>query len=114
MYTEKMSVANAELREMNESLEIEIGKHRRSETELKKSEEKYRPLVESTDDSIYVIDREYRYMFINKRHRARLGISDTDYIGKSYADFHSPGVSAGFKILLKKSLPEESQGGWNT
>ncbi len=58
-------------------------------TELIKGEELYRSLVESTDDSIYLIDREYRYIFINKRHIERLGVTEAEILGKSYRDFHS-------------------------
>lgn len=100
--TEKMAVANAELREINESLEMEIAEHRLAEAALMKSEEKYRSLVESTDDSIYVIDREYRYLFINKKHRARMGIDDGDYVGKSYGDFHSPEITKEFRKIVEE------------
>lgn len=61
-----------------------------AKTELMKSEAKYRSLVESTDDSIYLIDREYRYVFINKRHLLRLGVSEEEIIGKTYGEFHTP------------------------
>jgi len=67
---------------------------------LKQSEGKYRSLVESTDASIYVIDRDYRYLFINKKHLNRLGIFEDDYIGKSYADFHSPQITSGFAKIV--------------
>lgn len=61
-----------------------------AKTELMKSEAKYRSLVESTDDSIYLIDRDYRYIFINKKHLLRLGVSEEEIIGKTYGEFHSP------------------------
>lgn len=61
-----------------------------AKTELLKSEAKYRSLVESTDDSIYLIDRDYRYLFINKRHLSRLGVKEEDIIGRTYGEFHSP------------------------
>lgn len=61
-----------------------------AKTELLKSEAKYRSLVESTDDSIYLIDRDYRYLFINKRHLQRLGVREEEIIGKTYGEFHSP------------------------
>jgi PAS domain-containing protein len=48
---------------------------RTAEETLLKSEEKYRSLVESTEDSIYVVDRNCRYMFMNSNHLSRLGIS---------------------------------------
>src|SRR5512139_2489796 len=100
--TEKMAVANAELREIHASLEMEIAEHRLAEAALMKSEEKYRSLVESTDDSIYVIDREYRYLFINKKHRVRMGIDDGDYVGKSYGDFHSPEITKEFRRIVEE------------
>jgi diguanylate cyclase (GGDEF)-like protein/PAS domain S-box-containing protein len=69
---------------------------RRSEEEIQKSEAKYRSLVESTDDSIYLMDRDYRYLFINKKHLARLGISDDGYLGHAYGEFHSPVITEKF------------------
>jgi PAS domain-containing protein len=42
---------------------------------LKDSEEKYRSLVDSIDDSIYLIDRQYRYLFMNEKHMTRMGLS---------------------------------------
>ncbi len=103
--SQKMAVAKAELREINESLEMEIAEHRLAETALIKSEEKYRSLVESTDDSIYVIDWEYRYLFINKKHRTRMGIDDVGYVGKSCGDFHSQAITGSLEKLSEKSLP---------
>jgi diguanylate cyclase (GGDEF)-like protein/PAS domain S-box-containing protein len=69
---------------------------RRSEEETQRSEAKYRSLVESTEDSIYLIDRDYRYLFINKKHLARLGVSEENYMGHSYGDYHSPQITMGF------------------
>lgn len=51
---------------------------------------RYRSLVESTDDSIYLIDPEYRYLFVNKKHLERLGLPGEQVIGRSYRDFHVP------------------------
>lgn len=43
------------------------------EQELQSSEEKYRSLVESTEDLIYLVDRDCRYLFINSQHLSRFG-----------------------------------------
>jgi len=59
-------------------------------TERKKSEEKYHSLVDSTDDSVYLIDRDYNYLFINKQHLLRLGLSEEQYMNRAYSEFHSP------------------------
>jgi len=68
----------------------DITEHKRAERELEDMQEKYRSLVESIDDSIYLVDRNYKYLFINKNHIKRMGLSeDVDYIGQDYSKFHS-------------------------
>lgn len=90
----------AELKAANNKLLQEIVERERAEEALKKSEEQYRSLVESTHDSIYVVDREYRYVFINKKHLTRLGLSVDAYIGRLYGDFHSPDET---KLFIEKA-----------
>jgi len=60
-----------------------------AEHAMQESEARYRSLVESTEDSIYLLDRDFRYIFINRRHLQRLGIKRDDIIGKRYSEFHS-------------------------
>jgi diguanylate cyclase (GGDEF)-like protein/PAS domain S-box-containing protein len=62
----------------------------RTENAMRESEEKYRSLVESTEDSIYVVDRNYKYVFMNKKHLSRMGFSGDEYIGSAYSEFHLP------------------------
>ncbi|TNF54903.1 GGDEF domain-containing protein [bacterium] len=67
-----------------------------AEKRLRENEEKYRSLVESTDDSIYLVDMECRYLYINMNHIKRMGLSGTQYIGRKYGDFHSSKESEWF------------------
>jgi PAS domain S-box-containing protein len=60
-----------------------------SEEALQASEEKYRSIVETTDDSIYLVDRNYRYLFMNKKHIKRMGFSGGEYVGRCFSEFHS-------------------------
>jgi diguanylate cyclase (GGDEF)-like protein/PAS domain S-box-containing protein len=53
-------------------------------------EEVYRSLVESTSDSIYMVDKECRYLFMNNQHLSRLGLPAEQIVGKRYSEFHSP------------------------
>lgn len=81
----------------------DITDQRRMEENLKVSEEKYRSLVETTDDSIYIVDRDCRYLFINKKHLARLGLSDDElYIGRQYAEYHTPEETEWFHEKIRK------------
>jgi PAS domain S-box-containing protein len=54
------------------------------------SEDKYRLVVESSDDSIYLVDKKCKYLFINKKHELRLGLPSEQIMGQPYGKFHSP------------------------
>jgi PAS domain S-box-containing protein len=72
-----------------EPLKSDIEELKRSEEALQMSEARYRSLVESTDDSIYIVNRKCEYLFMNAKHRTRLGLLDQEYAGKSYGEFHT-------------------------
>ena len=61
-----------------------------AEKALHESEDRLRSVMESIADSIYLVDAEYRYLFMNRKHQELLGLIAKDYIGRSYKDFHSP------------------------
>jgi len=66
---------------------------------VKESEDKYRSLVESINDSIYVVDRNYKYCFINNFHLSRLGQTKENLIGKGFGEIHS---SEETKLFVEK------------
>ncbi|HUO76695.1 MAG TPA: PAS domain S-box protein, partial [Thermodesulfovibrionales bacterium] len=74
-----------------------------SEEALQESEEKFRSLVETTDNSIYVVNRNGEYLFMNAKHRTRLGmVFDKEYMGKAFSDFHTPEEVVVFREKLNR------------
>lgn len=97
----------AELQEARKRIaELELVErlHARIQDELQRSEGKYRSLVESTDDSIYVVDRDGRYLFMNRKHLSRLGITSDAYIGKHFREFHAPAETEAFQANMDAVL----------
>jgi diguanylate cyclase (GGDEF)-like protein/PAS domain S-box-containing protein len=73
-----------------------------SERELRESEEKYRALVESTQDSIYLVDKDYKYIFMNRKHMERMGFIGNGYKYQDYSKFHSPEETEKFIQGIRK------------
>ncbi|MCL0058184.1 PAS domain S-box protein [Dehalococcoidia bacterium] len=82
-----MLVAEEEEEELVVLQDITI--RERAEEALRESEEKYRSLVESTEDSIYLVDRDCRYLFVNNTHLSRIGLSMEEIRGRRYGELHS-------------------------
>ncbi|MDA8169921.1 MAG: diguanylate cyclase [Nitrospiraceae bacterium] len=68
---------------------------------FEESQERYRSLVDSTEDSIYLVDRDCRYLFMNSRHLSRMGLSTEDCIGRSYGEFHSLQETGEFTLSIE-------------
>ena len=68
--------------------DIDITERKRSEEEMRASEDRYRSLASSVD-SMYLVDRDCRYMFMNGGCLRRFGVPLEDIIGKIYHDFHN-------------------------
>lgn len=84
-------------------LTLYIEELKRTEETLQGSEAKYRSLVETTDDSIYLVNRKCEYLFMNAKHQSRLSfIFDTEYVGRAYSEFHSPEETKVFSDEVSK------------
>jgi diguanylate cyclase (GGDEF)-like protein/PAS domain S-box-containing protein len=107
------SIHTAVYRENSEPLlfciDVDLSVMKKAEEALQESEEKYRSLVESTEDSIYLVDSNYNYLFINKKHMSRMGLSDYEYFGRSFGDYHSPDET---KWFIEKAQIVLDTGNW--
>ncbi len=73
---------------------------KQAEEALRKSEEQYRSLAH-TGDSIYIVDAEQRYLFMNEGHVKRFGMPLEGIVGRPYSDFHSKEDSEKFAQTIK-------------
>lgn len=64
-------------------------------------ENQYRNLVDSTSDSLYLVDINGRYLFMNHNHAQRLNVSKAKTAGLSYKDFHSPEQNDEFEAKVR-------------
>ncbi|MEN6319529.1 MAG: PAS domain S-box protein [Syntrophaceae bacterium] len=66
------------------------------------SEDVYRAVVESTSDSLYLVDENCRYLFINSHHLSRLGLPAHDIVDRSYGEFHSREETEVFTKIIQE------------
>ncbi len=74
----------------------------REKEKTRLSETKYRSLIESTDDSVYMVDADCRYLFVNEKVLARLNITEKKIIGKRYRNFHDLNDAMEFSGYVNK------------
>lgn len=79
-----------ELFDATERLERENEARRRAEEEMRESEERYRLLVEHSDEAITLFDVEGRVLLMNARAAANLGGQPSDFIGLTLTEFLPP------------------------
>src|SRR5208282_4189185 len=75
-------------------------------TERKRAEERLREferVVESLEEMIVVVDREYRYVLANRAFLSRRGMTKEQAVGRSLAEVLNPGV---FETVVREKLDE--------
>ena len=90
-----------DLRQANEKLRDDITERERGKEALQESEAKYRSLAASVD-SMYLVDRESVYLFMNEGHRIRFGLPLEEIIGRRYGEFHSERDTKEFSDCIRE------------
>jgi PAS domain S-box-containing protein len=98
---QRVAERTAELRRANEELRTNIFGRRQADVALKESEEKYHSLAASVD-SMYLVDRDCIYLFMNEGHRMRFGLPLEEIIGRRYGEFHSEGNTKEFADCIRE------------
>jgi PAS domain S-box-containing protein len=82
------------LKQSYQAMEQEVLQRKLTQEQLRKSEEQFRSIFESTTDSIIVWDKNYNYLFANQAAIDHGGISRDEVVGKSIREGlgHIPNV----------------------
>ena len=94
-----IAIENAKL---YQEAQQEITAHRQAEEALRELAEKYYSLLESTEDSIYLVDRDCTYLFMNSKYLSRLNLPPDKVVGRPYGEFHSEEKTKEFAEKLKE------------
>lgn len=84
----------------------DITEPRQMEKELQESEEKYRSIVETASEGIWIGDSEARTVYVNKRLSEMLGYTQDEIVGRLAWDF----VDEEDKPIVKENLEGRQQG----
>ena len=78
-----VAARTSELKDVNEQLRLEISERKLTQEALQESEERYRSLVESARDIIFIINSEMRVQYVNDYGAEQLGLRPMDILSKS-------------------------------
>ena len=79
-------------------------KNRELEQEVKRTEYKYRDLIENANDLIFTLDQKGEFMFINNRIADLTGYRKEEWLGRSFFDFVSQQDQGVAREVFRESL----------
>jgi len=85
-----MAKSSQQLTEEIDSLRRKIARLEKAEVARRESEEKYRNLVESTRDLIFIVSEKGAYTYVNPQFERATGYSVRDLIGQPFTFLVAP------------------------
>jgi len=82
-----LAAAYEQLTAQEEELRANYDELKRGEDALRQSEEKYRRIVETANEGIWVLDKDFNTTFVNRKLTEFLGYSDAEILGKNISGF---------------------------
>jgi PAS domain S-box-containing protein len=103
----QVNIRTAELRETNILLKEDIEKRQLAEKALRESEEKYRGLIETASDAIFVIDPETGEIIdVNRKGLELIGRSSDEIIGLDHSHLHPSDDTEKYIELFRKPVSQ--------
>jgi PAS domain S-box-containing protein len=100
---EQVNIRTIELRKANALLKEDIEKRQKAEKSLQESEKKYRGLIETASDAIFVIDADSGNIIdVNRKGLELLGRSAEEIIGLHHSQLHPSDETEIYIELFKK------------
>ncbi len=103
LYRHKME---KKLKKANKLLQIELEKRKSAENQLKKSEEKYRTIVETTHEGIVIFNEKNRISYVNEQMAQMMGYEAEEMLGLHVSNF----LKDEYKVWIKNELKRRRKG----
>jgi two-component system cell cycle sensor histidine kinase/response regulator CckA len=100
--TEALSEEASTLRQAKAELEAEISRRQQVEDELRQSEERYRLLIETTEQGVWLVDQDWRTTFTNPRMEQMLGCPPGGMRGRHVGEFMDEAGRLAAMSLMKE------------
>ncbi len=84
---EEIRVAGKRLDQVNQTLERELAEHKKTEQELRDSEQRYRRLVDTASEGIWELDEQYVTTLVNRRMAEMLGYEPKEMVCRKLHEF---------------------------